>query len=120
MVVQSMGARQFLFVSSAGIYDASVTPPLIETDAVKFTSGHAEVERYAASFGPQGMQFSSFRPQYIVGSGNNKDCEEYFFDRLVRPFVCPSQRHFTMALPAVCSGRAAGPRSEYRFCAGPV
>ena len=41
---QSMGATQFLFVSSAGIYDASVTPPLVETDAVKFTSGHAEVE----------------------------------------------------------------------------
>ena len=39
-----MGATQFLFVSSAGIYDASVTPPLVETDAVKFTSGHAEVE----------------------------------------------------------------------------
>ena len=42
------------------------------------------MERYAAGFGPQGMHFSSFRPQYIVGAGNNKDCEEYFFDRLVR------------------------------------
>ncbi|KAA8550871.1 hypothetical protein F0562_002555 [Nyssa sinensis] len=25
-----------------------------------------------------------FRPQYMIGSGNNKDCEEWFFDRIVR------------------------------------
>lgn len=23
-----------------------------------------------------------FRPQYMIGSGNNKDCEEWFFDRM--------------------------------------
>ena len=51
-------------------------------DAVKESAGHAEVERYAA--GLEGIAFSSFRPQYIVGEGNNKDCEEYFFDRIVR------------------------------------
>jgi nucleoside-diphosphate-sugar epimerase len=71
-----MGASQFLFVSSAGIYESTVTPPLTEADPVKFTSGHAEVERYAASQQSRhGMHFSSFRPQYIVGAGNNKDCE---------------------------------------------
>jgi hypothetical protein len=31
-----------------------------------------------------GMSASFFRPQYFTGYGNNKDCEEYFFDRLVR------------------------------------
>lgn len=31
-----------------------------------------------------GVAMSSFRPQYFTGYGSNKDCEEYFFDRLVR------------------------------------
>lgn len=28
--------------------------------------------------------WASFRPQYMIGSGNNKDCEEWFFDRKCR------------------------------------
>ena len=27
---------------------------------------------------------SVFRPQYITGDANNKDCEEWFFDRIAR------------------------------------
>lgn len=85
----SVGAKQFLFVSSAGMYLPSTTPPLTEQDPVKESAGHAEVERYLAAL--DGIQFSSFRPQYIVGQGNNKDCEEYFFDRIVRgrPILIP-------------------------------
>ena len=46
-------------------------------DAVKADAGHVAVEKYIEE------TFSSwavFRPQYMIGSGNNKDCEEWFFD----------------------------------------
>lgn len=47
-------------------------------DVVKADASHVGVEKYIAEI------FSSwavFRPQYMIGSGNNKDCEEWFFDR---------------------------------------
>ena len=44
---------------------------------MKESAGHVGVEKYiAAEFG----SWASFRPQYMIGSGNNKDCEEWFFD----------------------------------------
>lgn len=84
------GAQQFLFVSSAGIYKTTDEPPHVEGDVVKADAGHVGVEEYIS-----GLSFSSwasFRPQYMVGSGNNKDCEEWFFDRIVRgrPVPIPS------------------------------
>lgn len=48
-------------------------------DPVKGDASHVFVEKYIAD-----QSFSSwavFRPQYMIGSGNNKDCEEWFFDR---------------------------------------
>lgn len=45
---------------------------------MKADASHVGVEEYIAEI------FSSwaiFRPQYMIGSGNNKDCEEWFFDR---------------------------------------
>lgn len=77
----SQGAKQFLYVSSAGIYKPSVTPPHVEGDAVKSSASHVAVEEYLQA-GP--MAESIFRPQYITGEANNKDCEEWFFDRIVR------------------------------------
>ncbi|CAN6203395.1 unnamed protein product [Urochloa humidicola] len=80
---KASGVGQFLFVSSAGIYKPTDEPPHVEGDAVKESAGHVAVERYLAE-----QQFAggwaSFRPQYMIGSGNNKDCEEWFFDRIVR------------------------------------
>jgi len=86
---QAMGSKQFIFVSSAGMYRPSNMLPVTEEDPVKETAGHAEVEAYVA--GLEGIHFSSFRPQYMMGHLNNKDCEEYFFDRLVRgrPVLIP-------------------------------
>jgi hypothetical protein len=46
-------------------------------DAVKESAGHVGVEKYIAE---QFGSWASFRPQYMIGSGNNKDCEEWFFD----------------------------------------
>ena len=50
----------------------------LSQDIVKADAGHVGVETYISQV------FSSwavFRPQYMIGSGNNKDCEEWFFDR---------------------------------------
>lgn len=45
---------------------------------MKADAGHVVVEKYISEvFG----NWASFRPQYMIGSGNNKDCEEWFFDR---------------------------------------
>ncbi|KAK1317030.1 hypothetical protein QJS10_CPA05g00880 [Acorus calamus] len=79
---KNSGAGQFLFISSAGIYKTSYEVPHVEGDPVKEDAGHVAVEKYVAglSFG----SWATFRPQYMIGSGNNKDCEEWFFDRIVR------------------------------------
>ncbi|KAL9264169.1 Chloroplast stem-loop binding protein of 41 kDa a, chloroplastic-like protein [Drosera capensis] len=80
------GAQQFLYISSAGIYKPSDEPPHVEGDVVKADASHVAVEEYIA------QTFSSwaiFRPQYMIGSGNNKDCEEWFFDRIVRDRPVP-------------------------------
>ncbi len=75
------GASQFFFVSSAGMYKPTNTPPHLEGDAVKESAGHNVVENMLST---KPFKYSSFRPQYFTGYGNNKDCEEWFFDRLVR------------------------------------
>ncbi|PSS14618.1 Chloroplast stem-loop binding protein [Actinidia chinensis var. chinensis] len=78
---KSCGVKQFLFISSAGIYKPTDEPPHVEGDVVKADAGHVGVEKYISEiFG----SWSVFRPQYMIGSGNNKDCEEWFFDRIVR------------------------------------
>lgn len=79
---KASGAQQFLFVSSAGIYKTTDEPPHVEGDAVKGDAGHVEVEAYISSL--SFASWASFRPQYMIGSGNNKDCEEWFFDRITR------------------------------------
>ncbi|XP_065861155.1 chloroplast stem-loop binding protein of 41 kDa a, chloroplastic [Euphorbia lathyris] len=85
---KSAGVKQFLFISSAGIYLPTEEPPHVEGDDVKASAGHVGVEKYIAE---TFSTWSSFRPQYMIGSGNNKDCEEWFFDRIVRnrPVLIP-------------------------------
>lgn len=52
-------------------------------DIVKADASHVGAEKYIPelSFG----SWAIFRPQYMIGSGNNKDCEEWFFDRMKLP-----------------------------------
>lgn len=78
---KSSGVKQFLFISSAGIYKSTEEPPHVEGDVVKADAGHVGVEKYISEIF---SSWASFRPQYMTGSGNNKDCEEWFFDRIVR------------------------------------
>ena len=112
------GAKQFLFVSSAGMYVPTATPPHLEGDAVKESAGHAKVE---AMLKTKPFKMSSFRPQYFTGYGNNKDCEEWFFDRLVRgrpvpipgsgdqlSVVAHAEDVATMMAAAVGNDKAAG------------
>ncbi|XP_062085821.1 chloroplast stem-loop binding protein of 41 kDa a, chloroplastic [Humulus lupulus] len=80
------GVKQFLFISSAGIYKPTDEPPHVEGDAVKADAGHVGVEKYIAEAFDS---WAIFRPQYMTGSGNNKDCEEWFFDRIVRDRPVP-------------------------------
>jgi hypothetical protein len=61
----SVGAAQFLFVSSAGVYKVTEQPPHVEGDAVKADAGHILVE---AALAASGMAWSSFRPQYLTGA----------------------------------------------------
>ncbi|KAJ9188136.1 hypothetical protein P3X46_003526 [Hevea brasiliensis] len=83
---KSAGVKQFLFISSAGIYVPTDEPPHVEGDAVKASAGHVGVEKYIAEIF---NSWAVFRPQYMIGSGNNKDCEEWFFDRIVRKRPVP-------------------------------
>jgi len=46
-------------------------------DVVKADASHVGVEEYIAK---TFSNWAVFRPQYMIGSGNNKDCEEWFFD----------------------------------------
>ncbi|CAL5079236.1 unnamed protein product [Urochloa decumbens] len=88
---KASGVGQFLFISSAGIYKPTDEPPHVEGDAVKESAGHVAVESYLAEQFTGSSSWASFRPQYMIGSGNNKDCEEWFFDRIVRgrPVLIP-------------------------------
>ncbi|GLJ53964.1 hypothetical protein SUGI_1153630 [Cryptomeria japonica] len=84
---KGIGAGQFLYISSAGIYKPTDEPPHVEGDLVKIDASHVAVEDHIKS-----LSFNSlaiFRPQYMIGSGNNKDCEEWFFDRIVRDRPVP-------------------------------
>ena len=45
------GASQFFFVSSAGMYKPTATPPHLEGDAVKESAGHNQVESMLALLG---------------------------------------------------------------------
>ncbi|CAL0320573.1 unnamed protein product [Lupinus luteus] len=83
---KSSGAKQFLFISSAGIYKLTDELPHVEGDAVKADAGHVGVEKYIEETFDS---WAVFRPQYMIGSGNNKDCEEWFFDRIVRDRPVP-------------------------------
>ncbi|XP_072996216.1 chloroplast stem-loop binding protein of 41 kDa a, chloroplastic [Typha latifolia] len=79
---KSANVTQFLYISSAGIYKTSDEVPHVEGDPVKGDAGHVLVENYIADL--SFPSWAAFRPQYMIGSGNNKDCEEWFFDRIVR------------------------------------
>jgi nucleoside-diphosphate-sugar epimerase len=90
--------KQFVYVSSAGVYLKSDQMPHVEGDPVDPKSRHKgkfETETYLAE---QGIPFTSIRPVYIYGPQNYNDLEAWFFDRILRdrPIPIPGNgAHFT-------------------------
>jgi nucleoside-diphosphate-sugar epimerase len=81
--------QQFIYVSSAGVYQSSPQMPHRETDAVDPKSRHKgkfETERYLAQ---SGIPWTSVRPTYIYGPHNYNPLEAWFFDRLSRGRAIP-------------------------------
>eukprot|EP00612_Vaucheria_litorea_P001805 CAMPEP_0171455490 /NCGR_PEP_ID=MMETSP0945-20130129/2363_1 /TAXON_ID=109269 /ORGANISM="Vaucheria litorea, Strain CCMP2940" /LENGTH=383 /DNA_ID=CAMNT_0011980739 /DNA_START=107 /DNA_END=1258 /DNA_ORIENTATION=+ len=76
---KSWGVKNYVYVSSAGMYKNSEEVPLLETDPVKET-GQREVELLAEEMD---LPWTAFRPQYIYGPLMNKrDYLDWFFDRI--------------------------------------
>jgi nucleoside-diphosphate-sugar epimerase len=90
--------KQFVYVSSAGVYLKSDQMPHVEGDAVDPNSRHKgkfETEAYLAQ---SGIPWTAIRPVYIYGPQNYNPLEVWFFDRIVRDRVIPipgNGLHFT-------------------------
>jgi nucleoside-diphosphate-sugar epimerase len=90
--------KQFVYVSSAGVYLKSDQMPHVEGDAVDPKSRHKgkfETESYLAE---SGIPWTAIRPVYIYGPQNYNPLEAWFFDRIVRDRVIPipgNGLHFT-------------------------
>jgi len=83
------GVKQFIYVSSAGVYLKSDELPLVEGDPLDPKSRHKgkfETEQYLQE---QGVPFTSVRPVYIYGPQNYNPVERWFFDRIVRDRPLP-------------------------------
>ncbi len=81
--------QQFIYMSSAGVYQASDQFPHREsdpTDPQSRHSGKADTEAYLAA---QELPFTAIRPTYIYGPQNYNDLEAWFFDRIVRDRPVP-------------------------------
>lgn len=81
--------QHFVYMSSAGVYQASDQLPHREEDPTDPQSRHrgkAQTEAYLAD---QGLPFAAIRPTYIYGPQNYNDLEAWFFDRIVRDRPVP-------------------------------
>lgn len=81
--------QHFVYMSSAGVYQASDQLPHREEDPTDPQSRHrgkAQTEAYLAD---QGLPFTAIRPTYIYGPQNYNDLEAWFFDRIVRDRPVP-------------------------------
>lgn len=91
MLVEALepGFKQFIYVSSAGVYLKSDELPLVEGDPLDPKSRHKgkfETEQYLQD---QNLPFTSVRPVYIYGPQNYNPLEGWFFDRIVRDRPLP-------------------------------
>ena len=91
MLVEALepGFKQFIYVSSAGVYLKSDELPLVEGDPLDPKSRHKgkfETEQYLQE---QKVPFTSVRPVYIYGPQNYNPVERWFFDRIVRDRPIP-------------------------------
>jgi nucleoside-diphosphate-sugar epimerase len=83
LFVGSKTLKQYVLMSSAGVYLKSEEMPHLERDAVDPSSRHKgklDSENYLRSLGT--VPWCSFRPTYICGPGNYNPVERYFFERV--------------------------------------
>ncbi|MDF0553339.1 NAD-dependent epimerase/dehydratase family protein [Kamptonema sp. UHCC 0994] len=81
--------KNFVYMSSAGVYLKSDQLPHIEGDATDPKSRHLgkyETETYLKD---AGLPWTSIRPTYIYGPQNYNDLEAWFFDRIARDRPIP-------------------------------
>jgi nucleoside-diphosphate-sugar epimerase len=68
--VSQDSVKHYVFVGSAGAYEANKIEPLhVEGDKRKSSAGHVDVEKYLES---SGTPFTVFQPQYIYGPHTSK------------------------------------------------
>ncbi|XHX78108.1 MAG: NAD-dependent epimerase/dehydratase family protein [Stenomitos frigidus ULC029] len=90
--------QQFVYMSSAGVYQKSDQMPHVEGDRVDPKSRHKGKHETEAYLVGQNVPFTSIRPTYIYGPQNYNDLEAWFFDRIMRdrPIPIPGHgQHFT-------------------------
>lgn len=81
--------KQFVYMSSAGVYLKSDQMPHREEDAVDPKSRHKGKNDTETYLSQQGLPFTSIRPTYIYGPQNYNPLEGWFFDRIVRDRPVP-------------------------------
>ncbi|GJQ13743.1 hypothetical protein GpartN1_g5534.t1 [Galdieria partita] len=83
-----IGVRQYLFVSSAGIYNANEMTPHFEDDPVNPQAPIFQTEEFLLS--QPSFAVTCFRPIYLIGPRSAKTSyTDYFFDRIVRELKVP-------------------------------
>lgn len=118
--------KHYCFVGSAGAYaDNYVEPQLFEGMTRKPKAPHFGVE---ALLEESKLPFTVFQPLYIYGAYTNKDCEQWFLDRIVRgrpvPIPAPGVQLVTLshvedlasAMAAVV-GNEGAKRQHLNLCA---
>jgi UDP-glucose 4-epimerase len=85
--------RQFIYVSSAGVYRKSDQMPHQENDPLDPKSRHSGKSETEAYLQEQNIPFTAIRPVYIYGPLNYNPLESWFFDRIVhdRPIPIPGE-----------------------------
>ena len=74
--------KQYVFMSSAGVYLKSEEMPHLESDPVDPKSRHKGKLDSEECLKKLGLPWCSFRPTYICGPGNYNPVERFFFERV--------------------------------------
>eukprot|EP01026_Neomeris_dumetosa_P015092 TRINITY_DN1568_c0_g1_i4.p2 TRINITY_DN1568_c0_g1~~TRINITY_DN1568_c0_g1_i4.p2 ORF type:complete len:351 (-),score=60.68 TRINITY_DN1568_c0_g1_i4:174-1226(-) len=79
--------EHYVFVGSAGAYaDDPIEPMKMEGDVRKAKAGHKIVEDYLEA---QDLPYTVFQPLYLYGPYTNKDCDQWFIERIIRDRPVP-------------------------------
>lgn len=85
--------EQFIYMSSAGVYQKAEILPHVEGDPIDPKSRHKGKHDTEAYLTEHDIPFTSIRPTYIYGPQNYNDLEAWFFDRIVRDRPIPIPGH---------------------------